>query len=81
MSLQMLSLKYYSIVHKMEMKDYMQSLQTYQEIDKNDFWHHMYAITVKPTAEPSDLHEFRPSSAGISEFNNEEEIVLEKKRS
>jgi hypothetical protein len=34
---------------------------------------------VKLTAEPSDLHEFRPSSAAILEFDDDEEIVLERK--
>ena len=76
----MLSLKYYSIVHKVETKDYTQSLQTYQEINKDDFRHHMYAITMKPTAEPSNLHEFCPSSIGISKFDDEEEIIPKRKR-
>jgi hypothetical protein len=40
----------------------------------------MYAVRVKPTAEPSDLHEFRPSSAAISEFDDDEEIVPDRKR-
>jgi hypothetical protein len=39
----------------------------------------MYAVRVKSTGEPSDLHEFRPSSAVISEFDDDEEIVLERR--
>jgi hypothetical protein len=69
----MLSLKYYGIVHKADTEDYMQSLRVNNELDKNDFRQHMYAVRVKPTAEPSDLHEFRPSSAAISEFDDDEE--------
>jgi len=61
----MLSLKYYGIVHKLERKDYEHSLQTYQEIDKNDFRHHLYAIKVNPRATPWNLQEFRPSAGGI----------------
>jgi hypothetical protein len=80
MSLQMLSLKYYGIVHKADTENYMQSLQLHDELDKNDFRQHMYAIRVKPTAEPSDLQEFRPSSAAISEFDDDEEIVPDRKR-
>jgi hypothetical protein len=80
MSLQMLSLKYYGIVHKADTEDYMQSLRVHDELDKNDFRQHMYAVRVKLTAEPSDLHEFRPSSAAISEFNDDEEIVPDRKR-
>ena len=76
----MLSLKYYDIVHKVETEDYTQSLQSNQEINKNDFRHLIYAITVKPTVEPSDVHEFCPSSAGKSEFDDDEEIVPERKR-
>jgi hypothetical protein len=79
MSLQMLSLKYYGIVHKADTEDYMQSLRVHDELDKNDFRQHMYAVRVKPTTKPSDLHEFRPSSAAISEFNDDEEIVLERR--
>jgi hypothetical protein len=40
----------------------------------------MYVVRVKPTTEPSDLHEFRPSSAAISEFDDDEEIVPERRR-
>jgi hypothetical protein len=80
MSLQMLSLKYYGIVHKADTEDYMQSLRVHDELDKNNFRQHMYAIRMKPTAEPSDLHEFHPSSAAISEFDDDVEIVLERKR-
>jgi hypothetical protein len=54
MSLQMLSLKYYGIVHKADTEDYMQSLRVHDELDKNDFRQHMYAVRVKPIAEPSD---------------------------
>jgi hypothetical protein len=79
MSLQMLSLKYYGIVHKADTEDYMQSLRVHDELDKNDFRQHMYAVRVKPTSEPSDLHEFRPSSAAISEFDDDEEIVPDRK--
>jgi uncharacterized protein YjbK len=79
MSLQMLSLKYYGIVHKVEMEDYMQSLQSNYELDKNDFRQHMYAIRVKSTAKPSDLHEFRPSSVAILEFDDDEEILPERR--
>ena len=78
MSLQMLSLKYYGIVHKVETEDYIQSLRSNDEINKNDFRHHMYVVRMKPTTEPSDVHEFRPSSTGISEFDDDEEIVPEK---
>jgi hypothetical protein len=80
MSLQMLSLKYYGIVHKADTEDYMQSLQVHDELNRNDFRQHMYVVRVKPTAEPSDLHEFRPSSAVISEFDDDEEIVPERRR-
>jgi hypothetical protein len=76
----MLSLKYYGIVHKADTEDYMQSLRVHDELDKNDFRQHMYAVRVKPTAEPSDLHEFRPSSTTISEFDDDEEIVPERRR-
>ena len=38
------------------------------------------AIKVKPAAEPSDLYEFYHSSVCISEFDDEEEIVPERKR-
>ena len=75
----MLSLKYYRIVHKVDKKDYQHSLQTYQEIDKNDFRHQLYAVKVKPATEPSDLQELCPSSASISEFDNNKEIVPERK--
>jgi hypothetical protein len=80
MSLQMLSLKYYGIVHKADTEDYMQSLRVHDELDKNDFRQHMYAVRVKPIAEPSNLHEFHPSSAAISEFDDDEEIVPDRKR-
>jgi hypothetical protein len=80
MSLQMLSLKYYGIVHKADTEDYMQSLRVHDELDKNDFRQHMYVVRVKPTAEPSDLHEFCPSSAAISEFDDDEEIVPKRSR-
>jgi hypothetical protein len=43
MFLQMLSLKYYGIVYKAETEDYMQSLQSNDQLDKNDFRQHMYA--------------------------------------
>jgi hypothetical protein len=76
----MLSLKYYGIVHKADTEDYMQSLRVHDELDKNDFQQHMYAVRVKPTAEPSDLQEFHPSSAAISEFDDDEEIVPDRKR-
>ena len=75
----MLSLKYYGIVHKLDRIDYVHSLRMYQEIDKNDFRHQLYAVRMKPT-EPSDLQEFRPSGAAISKFDDKEEIVLERKR-
>jgi hypothetical protein len=76
----MLSLKYYGIVHQVERTDYQLSLNTYQELDKNDFRHHLYATKVNPAAPPSDLEEFRPSTAGISEFDDEDEIAPTKKR-
>jgi hypothetical protein len=79
MSLQILSLKYYGNVYKVDTKDYMQSLRVNDELNKNDFRQHMYAVKVKPTAEPSDLHECRPSSAAISEFDDDEEIVRERR--
>ena len=79
MSLQMLSLKYYGIVHKADMKDYMQSLQVNNEHDINDFRQHMYVVRVKPTVKPSDLNEFHPTSVAISKFNDDEEIISEKK--
>jgi hypothetical protein len=76
----MLSLKYYGIVHKADTEDYMQSLRVNDELDKNDFRQHMYVVRVKSTAKPFDLHEFHPSSAAISEFDDDVEIVLERKR-
>jgi hypothetical protein len=39
----------------------------------------MYAVRVKATAKPSDLHEFHPSSAAISEFDDDEEIISERR--
>ena len=80
MSLQMLSLKYYGIVQKADTKDYMQSLRVTNELDKNDFWQHMYVARVKPTVEPFNLHEFHPSNIAMSEFDDDEKIVLHRKR-
>ena len=57
----------------------MQSLRVNDELDKNDFWQHMYAVRMKPTTEPSDLHEFCPSSATISKFDDDEKTVLDRK--
>ena len=47
----MLSLHYYGIVHKVDMEDYMQSLQEAPELDKNDFWHSAYSMKKKKTEE------------------------------
>ena len=58
----------------------MQSLRVNNELDKNDFRQHMYAIRIKPIVKPSNLHEFSPSSATILEFDDNEEIVSERKR-
>jgi hypothetical protein len=79
MSLQMLSLKYYGIVYKADTEDYMQSLRVNDELDKNDFQQYMYTIRVKSTGKPFDLHEFRPSSTAISEFDDDEEIEPERR--
>ena len=57
----------------------MQSLRVNDELNKNNFQQHMYVVRVKPTAKPFDLHEFFPSSAVILEFDDDEEIVLDKK--
>ena len=73
----MLSLKYYGIVHQVDRRDYTRSLQTYQEIDKNDFRHRTYTV-VKSIAEPSQP--LRPSTAAISEFDDDEEIIPERNR-
>ena len=47
----MLSLKYYGVVHRADTNDYMQSLRSSQELDKNDFWYFMYAARTKSTDE------------------------------
>ena len=75
----MLSLKYYGIVHKVDTEDYMQSLQLNDELNKNNFRQHMYAVKVKSTGESLDLFEFHPSGAAISKFDDHEEIVPERR--
>jgi hypothetical protein len=47
----MLSLKYYGVVHRDDIDDYMQSLRSAQELDKNNFWYLMYAVKAKSTEE------------------------------
>jgi hypothetical protein len=73
-SVQMLSLKYYRVVHRADTKDYMQSLQSKEELDKNDFRHLMYAVRTKSTNEGPGLPEIRRTADAISEFDDDEEV-------
>jgi hypothetical protein len=70
----MLSLKYYGVVHRADMDDYMRSLRSVQELDKNDFRHLMYAMRAKSIDEGPALPEIRQTIDAISEFNDDEEV-------
>jgi hypothetical protein len=62
----MLSLKYYGIVHRADTDDYMRSLRSAQELDKNDFQYLMYAVRAKTTDEGPALPEIRRNTDAIS---------------
>jgi hypothetical protein len=68
----MLSLKYYGVVHRADTEDYMQSLRSEEELDKNDFRHLMYAVRAKSTDDGPSLPEIRRSADAISEFDDEQ---------
>jgi hypothetical protein len=70
----MLSLKYYGVVHRADTEDYMQSLRSEEELDKNDFRHLMYAVRAKSTDEGPSLPEIRRTADAISEFDDDEEV-------
>jgi hypothetical protein len=74
----MLSLKYYGIVHRADIDDYMRSLRFADELDKNDFRHLMYAVKVKPTEEALALPEIRRTIDATSEFDDNEEVQEQK---
>jgi hypothetical protein len=70
----MLSLKYYGVVHRADTDDYMQSLRSAQELDKNDFRHLMYVVRAKATDEGPVLPEICRTTDAISEFDDDEEV-------
>jgi hypothetical protein len=71
---QMLSLKYHGIVHRVDTDDYMRSLRPAEELDKNNFRHLMYAVRAKNTDEGLGLPEIRRTADAISEFDDDEEV-------
>jgi hypothetical protein len=73
-SVQMLSLNYYGVVHRVDTEDYMRSLQSEEELDKNDFRYLMYAVRAKSTDEGPGLPEIRRTADAISEFDDDEEV-------
>ena len=82
----MLSLKYYRVVHRVDVDNYMQSLRSAQELNKNDFWHLMCVVRAKNTEEghalpkihqTTDIHE---SLMMMRKFRNEEQPSPNAKR-
>ena len=76
--LQILSLRYYGIVHKVDTKDYMQSLRDANELDKNDFCHSAYPMKMKKTLEVLVLYQLRQIPDPTSQFDDNNEIQDEK---
>jgi hypothetical protein len=73
-SVQMLSLKYYGVVYRVDTDDSMRSLQSSQELDKNDFQYFMYTVKAKSTDEaPPAPAICRPIDA-ILELDDDEEV-------
>jgi hypothetical protein len=70
----MLSLKYYGVVHRADTDDYIRSLRSDQELDKNDFWHSMYAMRAKTIDEGPALPKIRRTTNAVSEFDDDEEV-------
>jgi hypothetical protein len=73
-SVQMLSLKYYGVVHRADTDDYTRSLRSSQELDKNDFRHFMYAVKAKSTDEAPPAPAIRRPIDAISKFDDDEEV-------
>jgi hypothetical protein len=73
-SVQMLSLKYYGVVHRVDTDDYTQSLRSSQELDKNDFRHFMYAMRAKSIDEAPPAPAIHRLIDAISEFDDDEEV-------
>jgi hypothetical protein len=71
---QMLSLKYYGVVHRADTDDYTQSLRSLQELDKNNFQHFMYVVRAKSSDEAPPPPEIRYPVDAISEFDDDEEV-------
>jgi hypothetical protein len=74
----MLSLKYYGVVHRADTEDYMRSLRSEEELDKNDFRHLMYVVRAKSTNEGPGLPEIRRTADTILEFDDDEEVQDQK---
>ena len=74
MSVQMLSLKYYGVMHRADIDNYMQSLWSLQELDKNNFRHFIYAMRRKSTNEAPPLPEIHCPIDAISQFDDDEEV-------
>jgi hypothetical protein len=75
--LQMLSLRYYGIVHKADTKDYMQSLLDFKNLDKNDFRHSTYTMKMKKTKKVLVLQQSCRLTNPTSEFDDDDDIQKE----
>ena len=61
-------------MHRAKTDDYIQSLRSSQELDKNDFQHFIHAMRAKSTDKAPPLPKIRYLIDAILEFDDDEEV-------
>jgi hypothetical protein len=75
----MLGLKYWGIIHPVDRLDYDQSHKEVEDLDKNDFCHHMFHINLKGK-EPVHIETpSRPPYTLFGEFEDDKEVSSAKR--